>query len=105
MWQGKYTRQLDAVTPKGGIVTYEVAGGSHMSSEVPGVPLDPLMAAAMVQLMGAGDAMPSIPGMPEGFLMNDFAWAPLVRGAYYNLQQWVRKGVVPPQAPGIRTRL
>jgi hypothetical protein len=28
-------------------------------------------------------------------------WAPLVRGAYHNLQLWVRQGAEPPQAPQI----
>ena len=101
MWQGKYTRQPDVVTPTGGIVTYEVAGGSHMGAEVPGVAPDALMVAAMAHLRGSGAAAPAMPPGMAGFTFNDFVWAPLTRGAYHNLQLWVRQGVLPPQAPPI----
>ena len=33
---------------------------------------------------------------------NDLVWAPVLRGAYRNLQLWVRDGIRPPQAPGIQ---
>ncbi len=98
---GKHTRQPDVVTPKGGIVTYEVAGGSHAGGEIPGQPRDLSAMPSMADFARSGIKMPAV--MPGGGMtaMNDFPWAPITRGAYHNLQLWVRKGVLPPQSPGI----
>ena len=105
MWQGRHTRQLDAFTPKGGIVTYEVAGGSHRAVDVPGLPPDAISFPTMKDLAKAGFKAPDASGtskmMPTGMLPNDFIWQPLVRGAYQNLKLWVRQGIKPPQAPTI----
>ena len=46
MWQARHTRQPDKFTRRGGIVSYEVAGSSHMSADIPGKPMDTLMFAA-----------------------------------------------------------
>jgi hypothetical protein len=105
MWQGRFTHQSDAFTGKGGIVTYEVAGASHRAADVPGLAPDTISFAAPKDMARAGFQMPGAGGvsdsMPAGSLPNDFIWQPLIRGAFHNLQLWVRKGVKPPQAPGI----
>ncbi len=103
IWMSQYTRQPDSVTPKGGIVVYEVAGGSHGGGEVPGLPRDSLTMASQKDLAKAGLDMSSMMAAMGSakFTPNDFVWQPIARGAYHNLQLWVRKGVVPPHAPGI----
>jgi hypothetical protein len=103
IWQSVHTRQPDAVTPHGGMVTYEVAGGSHMGRDVPGLPNTDSMMESLSQAARAGIQMPQLgvgPGIPAA-PPNDFIWAPILRGAYHNLQLWVRQGVPPPHAPGI----
>jgi hypothetical protein len=42
--------------------------------------------------------MPGDDKPPVGDPPNDMPWAPVVRGAWDNLQLWVRQGVAPPQA-------
>jgi Alpha/beta hydrolase domain len=105
MWQARYTHQPDAVTRAGGIVTYEVAGASHRAADVPGLKPDTMSFAAPKDLARAGFRLPEAAGvsnlMPAGSLPNDFIWQPLIRGAYHNLQLWVRQGTRPPQAAGI----
>ncbi len=106
MWQARYTRQPDAFTRRGGIVSYEVAGSSHAAADIPGKPMDTLMFAAIPDMMKAGaqlgGAMGSPNLIPAGAKPNDFTWAPLVRGAYHNLTLWARNGTKPPRAPGIK---
>jgi hypothetical protein len=105
MWQARHTRQRDAFTRKGGIVSYEVTGASHMAADIPGKPIDTLMFAAIPDMMKAGAQLGGAIGapnlIPQGGRANDLTWAPLVRGAYYNLTQWARNGVKPPRAPGV----
>ena len=107
MWQARFTHQPDAFTRTGGIVTYEVTGGSHQAGDIPGRAPDPVTMSAMQDMMKSGMKM-SGAGMgemaklmPAGAQPNDFVWQPLARGAFHNLQLWVRKGIRPPQAPGI----
>jgi len=105
MWQARYTHQPDALTRKGGIVTYEVAGASHQAGDVPGLAPDTISFAAVKDMVKAGFKMPDSAGaasmMPVGSKPNDFVWRPLIRGAYHNLELWARMGIKPPQAPGI----
>jgi hypothetical protein len=105
MWQGRYTHQPDVITRKGGIVTYEVAGASHQAGDVPGLAPDTISFAAVQDMVKAGFKMPDSAGsvsmIPAGSKPNDFVWKPLIRGAYHNLELWVREGIKPPQAPGI----
>jgi len=106
MWQGKHTHQPDTFTAKGGIVTYEVAGGSHQAYEIPGIPPDTTGRASPEDLARAGASMPNLSGIGKllrlGADANDFVWAPLERGAYHNLQTWVVEGIRPPQALAIK---
>jgi Alpha/beta hydrolase domain len=105
MWQARHTHQPDKFTAKGGIVTYEVAGASHRGSNVPGLAPDTISFAAVPDMIKAGFKMPDAGGVaklfPAGAVPNDFIWQPLERGAFRNLQLWVRKGIKPPRAPGI----
>jgi hypothetical protein len=105
MWQSRFTHQSDAFTRKGGIVTYEVAGASHRAADVSGLAPDTISFAPPKDLARAGFKLPDAAGvsglMPAGSLPNDFIWQPLIRGAYHNLELWVRKGIKPPEAPGI----
>ena len=105
MWQARYTHQRDAFTRKGGIVSYEVAGASHMAGDVPGRAPDTITFAPIPDMMKAGMQMPDGSAvaklMPAGARPNDFVWQPLVRGAFHNLELWVRKGIRPPQSPEI----
>jgi hypothetical protein len=107
MWTAKYTHQPDAFTRNGGIVTYEVAGGSHVASDVPGLSGNTtgLGRASPEDLAkaGAGEffAKVKLAPPPPDFIPNDFVWAPIIRGAYHNLQLWARSGTRPPQAPEI----
>jgi hypothetical protein len=82
-----------------------VAGASHQAGDVPGLAPDTISVAAVQDMVKAGFKMPDADGsasvMPAGTKPNDFVWKPLIRGAYHNLELWVRKGVKPPQAPGI----
>ncbi len=95
-WTGRYTRQPDMVTAKGGIVTYQVAGGSHGGREIPGVASRAIGRPSPEDMAKA--STPRASGkMPEGLTPNDYPWAPITRGAYHNLQLWVRQGVTPPK--------
>ncbi len=97
MWQARYTHQPDAFTPRGGIVTYEVAGASHMAGDIPG-------RAPGMSAFATNQDMKKAGANGLGNLSEhnyDFAWSPVIRGAYHNLQLWVRQGIRPPQAPGI----
>ncbi len=106
MWQARHTRQPDAFTRTGGIVSYEVAGASHAAADIPGKPLDAMMFAGVPDMIKAGAALGATAGapnlIPAGAKPNDFTWQPLVRGAYNNLLLWSRKGIKPPRAPGIK---
>jgi len=104
MWQARFTHQPDAFTPRGGIVSYEVAGASHMAGDVPGVGADRMAFASVADMVKAGMQMPkgAVPGaIPPGARPNDFVWLPLQRGAFHNLELWARDGVRPPLAPRI----
>ncbi len=102
MWIGAYTHQPDVVSPKGGIVTYEVAGSSHARVDVPELARGGISAAKPDDAAKAGIRPDGTVGLaPSGTVKNDLIWAPVVRGAYHNLQLWVRQGTIPPQAPGI----
>lgn len=105
MWQARYTQQPDAFSRRGGIVSYEVTGASHRAGDVPGLAPDRISFAPIPDMIKAGMQMPSAAGLsapiPTGAAPNDFIWQPLVRGAFQNLQAWVRNGTRPPQAPGI----
>jgi hypothetical protein len=103
MWLARHTHQPDAFTERGGIVSYEVTGGSHNAGDVvppriSAMPAPEDMAKLAFSFAGMAGAQPAL---PEGAVPNDLQWAPLVRGAYANLQRWVRDGVRPPQARGI----
>lgn len=106
MWQARYTHQADAFTRTGGIVSYEVAGASHMAANVPGLAPDRISFAPIPDMMKAGFEMPKSTGpggftIPQGAVVNDFIWQPLVRGAYHNLQLWARQGIKPPSSAEI----
>ncbi len=101
-WFGRYTRQPDMLTPKGGIVTYQVAGGPHGRGEIPGVAPEQIGRPSAADVAKA--SLPRPTGvMPAGLVRNDYPWAPVARGAYHNLQLWVRQGVMPP--PGTLVEL
>ncbi len=106
MWQARHTRQPDTFTRRGGIVSYEVAGSSHMAADIPGKPMDTLMFAPVPDMMKAGAQLGGATGapnlIPAGAKPNDFTWQPLVRGAYSNLLLWSNNGIKPPRAPGIK---
>lgn len=97
MWQARYTHQPDAFTPGGGIVTYEVAGASHRRHDIPGLAADTITRPSPEDTIKAGVKPPDEPAADD----NDFVWTPVIRGAFHNLQRWVRNGTRPPQAPGI----
>ena len=105
MWQARHTHQPDAFTRKGGIVSYEVAGSSHMAADIPGRGPDPLMFAPVPDMIKAGAAFGAAAAgsslLPAGAEANDFTWQPIVRGAWANLLAWANKGIRPPRAPGI----
>ena len=105
MWQARFTHQPDAFTPTGGIVTYEVTGGSHQAGDIPGRAPETIAFASVTDMLKAGFQMPNGAAvaklMPTGAVRNDFVWQPLVRGAFHNLEVWAHKGIHPPQAPGI----
>ena len=105
MWQARHTRQPDRFTRKGGIVSYEVAGSSHMAADIPGRGPDTMMFAPVPDMIKAGaslsGAAPAPNLLPPGAKPNDFTWQPLVRGAYANLLAWAATGKRPPLAPGI----
>lgn len=105
MWQSRYTWQKNAFTRTGGIVSYEVAGASHQSRDIPGAPPNMISFPPVPDMMKAGMQIPSgalaLGGFPEGSKSNDFVWEPLIRGAYRNLQLWARQGIKPPRAPRI----
>jgi len=102
MWQARYTRQPDAFTATGGIVSYEIAGSSHSRVDFPGAAPDSMARPPVADMVKAGMTMPAAPASPAaGPAPNDLAWAPALRGAYANLQLWARDGVRPPVAPGI----
>jgi Alpha/beta hydrolase domain len=105
MWQARYTHQPDRFSRRGGIVTYEVAGASHRAGDVPGLAPDRISFAPIPDMIKAGMQMPggsSAPNLiPPGAKPNDFIWQPLVRGAFRNLEAWVRRGIRPPLAAGI----
>lgn len=100
MWQARFTRQPDAFGERGGLVSYEVAGTSHARVEVPGLAPDALFAPSREDQLRAGLRLPPA-GAPVDSTRNDLPWAPLVRGAFHNLQLWSREGIRPPQAPSI----
>jgi hypothetical protein len=106
MWQARYTHQPDAFTRKGGIISYEVAGASHMAGDVQGKGPDTLAFAPIPDMIKSGAQFGAATGMPKllpaGALPNDFVWLPLQRGAFHNLQLWARSGVKPPRAPAIK---
>jgi alpha/beta hydrolase family protein len=104
-WQSRYTHQQDEFTPDGGIVSYEVAGASHKRIDLPGL-APQLFFASPGDLQKIGYKAPDEAAglnvmIPDGAAVNDLVWMPLVRGAWHNLQLWVREGVKPPQAPAI----
>jgi Alpha/beta hydrolase domain len=105
IWQARYTWQKDAMTRKGGIVSYEVAGASHQAREVPGLVPDTLSFAPVPDMIKAGMIIPkgalALGDLPAGTQPNDYIWQPLIRGAYYNLQLWAKSGTLPPRAPRI----
>jgi hypothetical protein len=105
MWMAKHTRQPDCFTPTGGLVSYEIAGGSHGGGEPSGQPTMAEMMPSMEDLARIGVALPDVSRigsvLPSGARPNDLPWTAVTRGAYHNLQRWVREGVKPPQAPGI----
>ena len=103
MWQARYTRQPDAFTRRGGIVSYELAGTSHSRTDYPGAAPDTLSRPSAEDLAKAGMNWPAAPsGMAkDGTMPNDLPWAPVLRGAYRNLVLWSRKGIRPPQSAGI----
>ena len=105
MWQARHTRQPVRFTRRGGIVSYEVAGSSHMAADIPGRGPDPMMFAPIPDMLKAGAALggvaPNPSLLPKDAKPNDFTWQPIVRGAYANLLEWARTGKRPPRAPGI----
>lgn len=103
MWLGMHTRQPDVFTERGGRVTYEVAGGSHVPGEIPG---NETLRIGSETASDSSQVSPVLRWvtklMRNGDEPNDLAWGPVLRGAYHNLQLWVRDGIRPPQAPGIK---
>ena len=102
MWQARHTRQPDAFTDKGGIVSYEIAGSSHSRIDIPGAAPDMMSRPSPQDMAQAGLNIPAASAIPSNAIPpNDFVWAPALRGAYTNLQLWARDGVRPPVSPGI----
>ncbi len=103
MWQARYTRQPDAFTRRGGIVSYELAGTSHSRADYPGAAPDMLSRPSAEDMARAGVNWPTAPSAPgrDGSVSNDLPWAPVLRGAWRNLILWSRKGIRPPQSAGI----
>ena len=103
MWvAGRHTRQVNSATPKGGIITYEVAGAPHGRGETPGLQPDTSARDPEAGRVLAGLAGGTMPPIPVNTVANDLPWAPVYRGVYRNFQLWLRDGVVPPQAPMLR---
>ncbi len=100
MWQARFTGQPDAFSEHGGLVSYEVAGASHSRAEVPGIVPDSFYAPPRADLIRAGVQVPPA-GAAASSTRNDLPWAPLLRGAWHNLQLWSREGARPPQAAPI----
>ena len=104
-WLFRHTRQPDAFTRHGGIVSYEVTGASHPRAEVPTIAPDPLRIASAADQAKAGFVSPtgSAPSrmIPAGYSANAMPWAPIVRGAYRNLLAWAENGRKPPAAPAM----
>ncbi len=100
MWQARFTGQPDAFSERGGLVSYEVAGASHSRAEVPGLVPDQFYAPPRADMIRAGVQVPPA-GATADPARNDLPWAPLLRGAWHNLQLWSREGVRPPQAAPI----
>ena len=103
MWQARHTRQGDAFTRRGGIVSYEIAGSSHGRADYPGAAPDMLSFPSAQDFARAGVSAPAgpIPAKADGTVQNNLPWAPVLRGAWRNLILWSRKGVRPPQSSGI----
>jgi alpha/beta hydrolase family protein len=103
MWIGAHTRQSDAVTPKGGIVTYEIAGGSHGWGAIPGTSYGRGIASPDdMAKAGVDMAARARPAEGPDFIRNDLPWIPIIRASLRNLQLWARDGVMPPQAPPLK---
>ncbi len=102
MWQARYTRQPDAFTRRGGIVSYEIAGSSHSRADYPGASPDVLSLPPPSDFVKAGVSAPTAPTpAADGSVPNNLPWAPVLRGAWHNLILWSRKGIRPPQSAGI----
>ncbi|HEX8057220.1 MAG TPA: alpha/beta hydrolase domain-containing protein [Novosphingobium sp.] len=101
---GRYTWRPDLIKARSGVVTYEIAGATHARGDIPGRPRKNLGAPSDVDVAKATVGLPQMPRIapPGGQLPNDFAWAPTLRAALYNLEQWANKGVAPPQTPRIK---
>ncbi|GAB1257512.1 hypothetical protein NBRC116495_08870 [Aurantivibrio plasticivorans] len=103
MWLGMHTRQPDAFSETGGRVTYEVTGGSHIPGEIPGKDVIRLGQETTGEAIDAGAVMRWVTNwMRDGDEPNDLIWTPLLRGAYHNLQRWVREDIRPPTVEGIQ---
>lgn len=101
---GRYTRRPDEIRRNSGVVTYEIAGAPHARGDIPGRPRKALGTPSDEDVAKALAGLPKMPRtpLPEGMMPNDFAWAPALRAALHNLEQWSNKGVTPPQTPGIK---
>ena len=108
IWMAHHTRQPDEIAPASGIVSYEVAGGSHFAAEVSSV--GPSLISSQTPPTAAMQAMPEFSLqqaaaalLPPGTRLNDLPWKPIERGAFHNLKVWVRDGVTPPLGQPIIT--
>jgi hypothetical protein len=100
---GRYTWRPDVIKGRTGVVTYEIAGGTHSRGDIPGRPRKSLGNPSDADVAKSTAGLPEMPRtpMPAGQLPNDFAWAPALRAALYNLEQWANKGVAPPRTARI----
>lgn len=83
-----------------------MAGGSHFPGEIKGVgpssyesQTPPTLNMQAIPESTVAKTVATL--LPIGTLPNDFAWMPIVREAFCNLQRWVRDGLPPPKGEPI----
>ncbi len=100
---GRFTYRPDVIKRNSGVVTYEIAGATHARGDIPGKPRITLGEPTPDDIARSLPGFPQMPRptLPAGTVPNDFPWAPTLRAALVNLEQWANKGISPPRAPRI----
>jgi hypothetical protein len=101
---GRYSYRPDVINKRSGVVTYEIAGATHMRSDIPGKPRLTFGEPSPDDIAKALPGFPQMPSapLPAGTVANTFPWAPALRAALVNLEQWANKGIAPPRTPRIK---